>query len=64
MKKVMKYIITFTLDIFIILCKGYFCLLMLSSVINTLTTDAYALKLTACTLFILIVSSNIKDKIN
>ena len=62
MKKIIKNIITFILDIFITLCKGYFCLFLLGSVINALN-DTYVLRLSICALIILIVSNNIKDKI-
>ncbi len=63
MKKVIKYITTLILETSIVLCKGYFCLFLLGSVINALN-DTYVLRLSVCALIILIISNNIKDRIN
>nr|DAQ09841.1 MAG TPA: hypothetical protein [Caudoviricetes sp.] len=62
MKQLIKYIINLIVDTFITLCKGYFCLFLLGSIINALN-DTYVLRLTICTLFILIISNKIKDEV-
>lgn len=63
MKQLIKNTINLILDTFIMLCKGYFCLFLLGSVINALN-DTYVLRLTLCTLFILIISNKIKEKVS
>lgn len=63
MKQLIKNTINLILDTFIILCKGYFCLFLLGSVINALN-DTYVLRLSICALIILIISNKIKDKVS
>ena len=62
MKQLVKNAINLLLETVITLCEGYFYLFFLGSIINTLN-NAYVLKLTLCTLFILIISNKIKDKV-
>lgn len=62
MKQLVKNTIDLILDTFIMLCKGYFCLFLLGSVINALN-DTYVLRLTLCALAILVISNKIKDEI-
>ena len=62
MKQLIKNAINLILDTAIMLCEGYFYLFFLGSVINALN-NAYVLKLTLCTLFILIISNKIKGKV-
>ena len=62
MKQLIKNTINLLLETTITLCEGYFYLFFLGSIINALN-NAYVLKLTLCTLFILIISNKIKDKV-
>ena len=64
MKQLIKNTINLILDTVMTLCIGYFYLFLLGSVVNMLTTNTYVLKLTLCTLFILIISNKIKDKVS
>lgn len=62
-KNLIKNTINLILETAIMLCEGYFWLFLLGSVINTLTTETYVLRLTFCVLVILIISNKIKDKV-
>lgn len=62
MKQLIKSAIDLVLETFVVLCKGYFCLFLLGSVLNALN-DTYVLRLTLCALAILIISNKIKDKV-
>ena len=64
MKQLIKNVINLILDTFTTLCIGYFCLFLLGSVVNMLTTNTYVLRLTLCALAILIISNKIKDKVS
>lgn len=64
MKQLIKNTINLILETAIMLCEGYFCLFLLGSVVNMLTTNAYVLRLTLCALAILIISNKIKDKVS
>ena len=63
MKQLVKNAINLLLEIVITLCEGYFYLFFLGSVVNMLTTNTYVLRLTLCTLLILIISNKIKNKV-
>ena len=63
MKQLIKNAINLLLDTAVMLCEGYFYLFFLGSVVNMLTTNTYVLRLTLCTLVILIISNKIKDKV-
>lgn len=58
-----KNVINTVLDISIILCKGYFCLLLGMSVIKMLC-EGDVISTTLLALVILIVSNYLKDKVN
>ena len=62
MKQLIKNTINLLLETIITLCEGYFYLFFLGSVVNALN-NTYVLRLTLCTLFILIISNKIKDKV-
>lgn len=64
MKQLIKNTINLLLETAIMLCEGYFYLFLLGSVVNMLTTNTYVLRLTLCTLLILIISNKMKDKIS
>ena len=64
MKQLVKNAINLLLETIITLCEGYFYLFFLGSVVNMLTTNTYVLRLTLCTLFILIIFNKIKDKVS
>ena len=64
MKQLIKNTINLILDTAVMLCEGYFYLFFLGSVVNMLTTNTYVLRLTLCTLVILIISNKIKDKVS
>lgn len=63
-KQLIKNTINLIVDVFITLCKGYFYLFLLGSVVNMLTTNTYVFRLTLCALVILIISNKIKDKVS
>lgn len=64
MKQLIKNTINLILEITIMLCEGYFYLFFLGSVVNMLTTNTYVLRLTLCTLILLIICNKIKDKVS
>ena len=64
MKQLIKNTTKLLLETIITLCEGYFYLFLLGSVVNMLTTNTYVLRLTLCTLLILIISNKIKNKVS
>ena len=64
MKQIIKNTVKLIVDTAITLCEGYFYLFFLGSVVNMLITNTYVLRLTFCTLLILIISNKIKNKVS